>query len=472
MGGADFLYVAEAQGIWRLSMMKTMPTARKVGGVSPGRYFLSRAMSNNWVLFISGAQGNPPVQYFDGCERSPLAGLWAQTTDNGFTSSFRATGIAARPDGGFAYLADALQGYTIRVPFNAGAGSSPIEDRWGGNTVLSFADPAGIDAATSGALLVTTESPRATYLIPAAGGATYQDQVSDKVIHSLQIDHDVSDASFHRNYATGNQGIALVRNRTTRMGGLVFALSDRVVVEPNRHYEATNPWPTRVLLSNTVHDDVHSPYPSGFQTADRIVRIEFRGWAGVTQYLRVVDPPDTAPYAPVPTPPAYYADDNTATVLGATDWGLTTDPAGVNPAPQKCLAVTPPSNTVPATVYLKVPAHFAGDNFRIEVSKQDWGAACDAANTVEFVTPRYTSWKRIFIERDPMFRYGGLLSADATPLATSVSVAKTWDPDHGHYRALDGLDTIGLKVAIFDADQPYDGPNGGAARDRVCSGVG
>ncbi|MBP7799898.1 MAG: hypothetical protein KA072_14850 [Thermoanaerobaculaceae bacterium] len=453
-------------------MMKTMPTARKVGGVSPGRYFLSRAMSNNWVLFISGAQGNPPVQYFDGCAGSPLAGLWAQTTDNGFTRSFRATGIAARPDGGFAYLADALQGYTIRVPFNAGAGSSPIEDRWGGNTVLSFADPAGIDAATSGALLVTTESPRATYLIPAAGGATYQDQVSDKVIHSLQIDHDVSDASFHRNYATGNQGIALVRNRTTRMGGLVFALSDRVVVEPNRHYEATNPWPTRVLLSNTVHDDVHSPYPSGFQTADRIVRIEFRGWAGVTQYLRVVDPPDTAPYAPVPTPPAYYADDNTATVLGATDWGLTTDPAGVNPAPQKCLAVTPPSNTVPATVYLKVPAHFAGDNFRIEVSKQDWGAACDAANTVEFVTPRYTSWKRIFIERDPMFRYGGLLSADATPLATSVSVAKTWDPDHGHYRALDGLDTIGLKVAIFDADQPYDGPNGGAARDRVCSGVG
>lgn len=459
--GPDYLYISEAQGIWQLSMMKTTPTAVQVGGVNAGRYLLSRAMNNHQVLFISSNQGNPPVQFFDGCASAPVAGLWAQTTDNAFTRSFRAAGIAASPAGDYAYLADASQGYTIRVPLNAGPGSSTITDKWGGNTVLSFADPAGIDVAESGTLLVTTQSPMATYRIPAGGGSTVWDRASNFVIHSLQIDHEVSDASFHRNYATGNLGIALVGNQATHMGGLVYALADRVVLEPNSRYGATNLWPERVLLSNPLHDGLQYSYPSQYQTTDRILRLQFGGWGNVTQYLRVVDPPDTAPYAPLPpVPPAptlYLANDNTATVLAATDWGLTTDPAGVDPAPQKCLAVTPTSDSVPVTVYLKVPANFAGDNFRVEVSKQDWGTDCSAANTVEFVTPRYTSWKRIFIERDKMFRRGGLLSQPAVAPADSVMVAKT--RQGSDYEALDGLE-VGQKVVIFDTDAPFDNTRG------------
>lgn len=451
--GSDYLFIAEAQGIWRLSMMKTLPTALKVAGVNPGRYYLSRATSDNRILFVAGEQGHPAIRAIDACAASPAPVAWAATSDDQMTRQIRPRGIAVRPAGDHAYLADGLGGYTVRVPHNAGPGSSTITDRWGGNTVLAFPDPCGIDAAASGTLLVTSQSPMATYRVPAAGGSTVLQTNNSRVVHSLQIDRDVSTTSTLRNLATGDRGVAMIRNRATGMGGVVFALPDHLAIEGNFRYQFVVGAPERVLLSNLGPGTPGYPYTSGWQSADRLIRVEVRGWGSVPQYLRVVDPPDTAPYAAVPGSPVYYADDNTATQVDATDWGLTLDPAGVAPPPQRCLAVTPPSDSAPAVVYLKVPAHYSGDNFRIEVSKQDWGPTCEAPNTVEHVSPRFTSWKRIFIERDKMFRRGGLLAEDAAPGQMSVQVAKTWDGNS--YEAKDGL-SIGDLVVLFDTEKPFD----------------
>jgi len=73
-------------------------------------------------------------------------------------------------------------------------------------------------------------------------------------------------------------------------------------------------------------------------------------------------------------------------------------------------------------VYLKVTDRYAGDNYQVQVKKCAPGG-CDAAppaggvldDRVVALSPIFTAWKRIHIERDKMFRKGGVLAEDYIP---------------------------------------------------------
>ena len=160
-------------------------------------------------------------------------------------------------------------------------------------------------------------------------------------------------------------------------------------------------------------------YPSSYQSQDRVIQMLIEGWRGRKVRLRAIDPPDLSPYAPYGGYPArhdtavppYEANDN----FGTTDYGIATLPDGSDAAPSKILTFPSGSTDVTSlTFYLKVPARYSGDNFQVEATK------CNYSGTVLLqrnmgLSAVYTSWKRAFVERDHMYRRGGLLFEDYDP---------------------------------------------------------
>ena len=115
----------------------------------------------------------------------------------------------------------------------------------------------------------------------------------------------------------------------------------------------------------------------------------------------------------------------------------------------------PADSTNNLALYLKVPARYSGNNFQVEVTK------CNASGTpiptkVLGLSVVYTAWKRVYVERDSMFRRGNLFDADVTaPPAGQLYLAR-WDsttlPSDKMY--VQGGD----QVVVFDKDHPYPGP--------------
>ena len=71
------------------------------------------------------------------------------------------------------------------------------------------------------------------------------------------------------------------------------------------------------------------------------------------------------------------------------------------------LAVTPSGNHT-AAFYLKLPPRYSGDNWRVAVYKIDPKTGQEVPNKLPSRSPVYTAWKRVFIEKDRMFRRGNL----------------------------------------------------------------
>lgn len=169
------------------------------------------------------------------------------------------------------------------------------------------------------------------------------------------------------------------------------------------------------------------PFTSAWQVADRVIGFTVEGWQGLEFHLELIDPPDTAAYAPddgwdngqakkLP----YEANDNVEDPQNA-DVGLALDPGATTWA--EALNVTPDANGT-ATVYLKVTDRYAGDNHQVRVKKCDPDDGCGAKSAgfpgvlhqrVVALSPIFTAWKRIHIERDKMFRRGGVLAENFLP---------------------------------------------------------
>ncbi|HXH39377.1 MAG TPA: hypothetical protein VNN08_12175 [Thermoanaerobaculia bacterium] len=134
-------------------------------------------------------------------------------------------------------------------------------------------------------------------------------------------------------------------------------------------------------------------------------------FAGQTIYLRTADPPDPSPYLPAGMS---HDSDNpfgweAFPVHDAWDWAAVgTDLNGR------------------FEVIMPMMEQFAGDNQEVEASavplhyvesptrcKSD--LACSRS-------PAFTNWRRVYIERDRMFRSGAFISVDAIPGATKVRV--------------------------------------------------
>jgi hypothetical protein len=103
-----------------------------------------------------------------------------------------------------------------------------------------------------------------------------------------------------------------------------------------------------------------------------------------------------------------------------------------------------------ATVTLYITDRYAGDNYKIQASFQPF-AGTDYNNPgtrVKAESGTITAWKRIYVERDDMYRRGGILFSDFTP--DGDSLPDTIQVETGHNLIVgDGID-------IFDADHPVE----------------
>jgi hypothetical protein len=135
-------------------------------------------------------------------------------------------------------------------------------------------------------------------------------------------------------------------------------------------------------------------------------------FAGQTMYVRTADPPDPSQYLPAGMS---HDGDN------PTGWAGFPLPSDV----WSWAAVTTDANGR-FDVTMPVLPQFAGDNQEVEASavplpyiesptrcKSDLGCSR---------SPIFTSWRRVFIERDRMFRKGAFIRADIAPGATQVPV--------------------------------------------------
>jgi hypothetical protein len=128
-------------------------------------------------------------------------------------------------------------------------------------------------------------------------------------------------------------------------------------------------------------------------------------------YFRVTDPKDTAPYIPNST-----ANDNRDQTL----------PLGALVAREPCLAIPPPGIVCAlsqqdgfARVVLKTSDHVSGENYRVEASTDasfSCGTGCPRSGTI-------TTWKRVYVEVNRMFRAGTFIAETVQKGADSIAVA-------------------------------------------------
>jgi len=391
--------------------------------------YISRTTTTGTVLVIDKTSPGEILEIDSGGGAQHFA--W--TTDDGFTRTVTPVGLAVDPDGSAAYITDAADGRVVRIPRGAGPGSAEIADAWGGMYYLGFGDPCGIDVAPTHEVLMVNENDGYTYKLTGPT-TTWLDKGVGMGIHSLDIDRDVSSAA-GLFYVTSHERASIEAFNTRDLsaggapryrGGRLFGLGDgALALEPNFAFAAYHHFPQKVILTNEVEG---YPYPSKYQDADRIIPMDGEGWDGVPLRLRLIDPPDLAPYAPAGgwpdsgddqagdpalAVPPYEGNDNTG--YADPDYGLSLNASGPWTMTLDVVPVAPQvGERAVYAYYLKVPARYSGDNFQVEIIK------CDATGTplpqrVAAMSSIYTSWKRIFVERDSMFRKGGVLAEHYHP---------------------------------------------------------
>ncbi|HSE40259.1 MAG TPA: hypothetical protein VLH08_05790, partial [Acidobacteriota bacterium] len=179
----------------------------------------------------------------------------------------------------------------------------------------------------------------------------------------------------------------------------------------------------KVLISKMGTTD---EYPSEFQRAvappkDRKIKIsgtvsDSQGSAIPNRivYLRVIDPPDSSPYVTPPTPGDNVDKDPMSGGIGGKldNSQVSTDNNG------RFETVLNVITSRKCTDQGNIECDPAGDNYQVEGSfTSDFGCgnSCAKSGIV-------TAWKRLYVERDQMFRRGGLLFEDARGPQTSPSL--------------------------------------------------
>ena len=191
----------------------------------------------------------------------------------------------------------------------------------------------------------------------------------------------------------------------------------------------------------------------------RTARVRFGCWSERYCYVRVLDPGDIAGYAvqgPHPDAgtrgcvaeteqgPRGNACDNQVWGDPSIRWGLCRTPNCTGPGePARVLAVT--GNTGEREVYVRVPERYAGDSLLVQISDCpfDWTPSgiddvCpgDGGATggwmqnvpVDGVSGYFIGWKRVVVEADRMFRYGGVLFQEKNmPCANEGDKMLVWD---------------------------------------------
>lgn len=446
--------------------------------------YLSQCTTDGRMLVVDGVVSVSEIDQID--VGSGAVTLYANTTDTShtpnFTRSILPVGIAIDPDGSAGYVADATGGdyASTAVRFPASNGSA-ITDSYGNWPYWKFPDPCGIELGLTHQLYLGSADLWVGY-VTAPGGSpqstqTYLSDYTDSTPSALIVDRDVSTSSLDRFFylpqpwaMAFNQNAITSRAESTParyLGADVVAQAGgQLSVEPQFEYYVLGNAPKPVILNNSNQS---YPYPTNYQVADRVVRLTGQGWNGVQLHLRLIDPPDTSGYAPkggwpakggkTAVPPYEAYDNNVWNDLSSTDWGLSATSPGTLSGPVLELNVTPDS-TGAATFYLKLPPRYAGDNWQIEITKKS-ATGATIPNKVPSYSAIFTGWKRVFVEKDRMFRRGGLLFSNAAVNDTSVTIYKNADDSRW-----DNLNP-GDKVAIFDVQSPFEGSHDEAYVDTI-----
>jgi hypothetical protein len=176
-----------------------------------------------------------------------------------------------------------------------------------------------------------------------------------------------------------------------------------IKVEPRADKWETEHYVGRVMIS-TTHDDhyytnVNTTKSNGLaQTQDGKITATVHlpvDWNGKTVYFRVIDPDDQSPYEP-----DIMGDDNFG---GSGALSSTQDvavPASING-----------QEVAAAEAVLSITTQHSGDNYQVQASLDPlFGEESNIGGSEIFL-----AWKRIYLERDVMYKYGATLLADFIP---------------------------------------------------------
>ena len=415
--------------------------------------YISHATTTGKILVVDGVTGVGQIDQID--VSSGAVSLFANTTDTvntpNFTRQILPVGIAATPDGTMGFVADAIGGSgaskVVRFPSNNG---SAITDSWGNRSNWTFFDPCGMDVGLSGKLYIGWATGGGyIYWIPSTGTANYVKYSYTGNVATINLDRDISNTStdnfwysdepftqaFNQNQiAESAFGQNRLESQPARyLGASIYGFEGKIDVQQLYNYAVVGNAPKVVILNNAGQS---YPYLNSYQVADRVVMMTVNGFGGVPIHLRMIDPPDFSAYAPVggwdaidpvnrPAVPPYEANDNAVWASTETDYGLMTSQTGT---PALEIDVTPSTSTYQATFYMKLPPRYSGDNWQVEVRKKNLSGGL-VANQVCTYSAVFNGWKRVFVERDKMFRKGGLLYEDfnASTCSPSCNQIKVYD---------------------------------------------
>jgi len=200
----------------------------------------------------------------------------------------------------------------------------------------------------------------------------------------------------------------------------------------------------RILLSN-VRPGYAYPYFQAIGGKDAEVTTYLRARdsngvfkSGLTVYMRIVDPPDSAPYMNQPGNVLAFNDDNYGIPAVLDGPSITVHSPGVYKATSGA------NGRVDFTLRLESPSA-AGDNYQIEASLDPGFPKSGSARSGIL-----TAWKRVFIEKRRMLRSGLFLAQDANAGDTFiVTRGHKWPGDEGQ---LDYL-SKGEMIVITHAPQ-------------------
>jgi len=189
----------------------------------------------------------------------------------------------------------------------------------------------------------------------------------------------------------------------------------------------------KLLLHKYLDSDHSGPLGNGYFSPYQVTDVpvdqppQFRFSGAVTLdgapvvrpvYYRVIDPPDTAPYVLNPA-----ANDNRdpqhpkGTLFSRDASGTRVNGGGVQSSSDGV--------TGRATIYLEASNNVAGENYQLEASVDDPFFTCGTAGPGGTdICPRsvtVTTWKRVYLEVDTMFRQGAFLATAAAAGSRELS---------------------------------------------------
>jgi len=425
-GTVDTVYELDAAG--GLTARGTLNQAllgHPVPGDGSGRVYYGNSLDSDF--------NNGRIEYIDSATNAEVFFDNAGQS-SGTTTAVRCEGIAANDlEPEVVYYLDGRANTIRRVVRDALA-----HDLSYGDQPFSFNSPAGARFDSAGNLYVSSTTALYRILPQEAGvelvasgftAASGIDLSEDTGITMLLVADEATGAIWLVDGETGDKelvgsglsapvGVAFSGDIAT--GALFYDVAEptRIVRLPDPRVEFIDTKDVRILLSKHGRSD---SYPSR-QMDDGQIAVPVKVTdkidpAGTTVYFRVVDPKDPSKY-----------------LSGQQGDNLPSSPAGtITPS-----AVVAADGT--ATAVLTVDPNHSGNNYRVEVSLKPPPNFKRVDRS-----PIYTSWRRLYIEHDRMYKQGEFLtqtSGAGQPNPARVFVASS------------AIFAVGDEVHVLAGDDP------------------